>query len=966
MGSKSRERSYSFDVLQWMEQNDVVLSDSLSSLHSDNNNNIKKKKNRRRKKKLNSENSVESQASAILESDEIVNFDYIDEVEYGGRGFSCSSVNGVVQFGGELRQRNVGFVNSGRSDEVSGSGIGVEENGGKEEIMGSKKREIVNERRLEGEVSLDWKKLMASDPRLMENCLIETSPIKHFMEDLHTGHSFRSTLTLGNEKERERVYDTIFRLPWRCELVIDVGFFVCLDSFLSVFTIMPVRMAMTLWQSFKKRQFDKPSAEELSDFGCLLVMACGVTLMQQIDISMIYHMIRGQGTIKLYVVYNVLEIFDRLFQNFVGDVMQTVFNSANGLAHSAPENTWNALPRFVSDEVLAIVSSIIHSFILLVQAITLSTCIVAHNNALFTLLLSNNFAEIKSNVFKRFSKDNVHSIVYSDSIERFHICAFLLFVLAQNLLEAEGPWFKNFLSNALYVYLCEVFVDIIKHSFVAKFNDIKPIAFSEFLEDLSNQTLNKLTDPGKRKLIFVPLAPACVVLRVLRPVYAAHLPYNPLPWRVFCMLLLATMTFVMLGILKIMVSMGLKHHASCINLLEKSMENKDKTTMENNDNKVVENKDKKTGEDDALPTSNPDLSTNNSNQVKTVKVSNLSKNTSKDELEEFISFSGEIQYIDMQKESETTQTAYVTFKNPKEAETAMLLSGATIASNSISVVLAENYKLPTDAVLKADSKSKTNDGSHGTTRKAEDMVSTMLAKGFILGKDALNKAKSLDEKHNLSSKASATVVSIDNKIGLTEKISVGAAVVNDKVKEIDGKFQVSEKTKSAYAVAEQKASDAGTAIMSNSLLATGASWVSNAFGKVANAVGGVSMMTKEKVEKAEEAKKEALQNEEKSMVGDFAKFQLDDSSVEDTPGGSVKATDQIKKVDQLKPTDQTNPVNAKDQTQQLNATEDQTKNTNATTQPSPVNATAQTKKVDHDKTTDQTKTVGSTDQTNKI
>lgn len=38
---------------------------------------------------------------------------------------------------------------------------------------------------------------------------------------------------------------------------------------------------------------------------------------------------------------------------------------------------------------------------------------VAHNNALLALLISNNFAEIKSNVFKRFSKDNVQVMVYS-------------------------------------------------------------------------------------------------------------------------------------------------------------------------------------------------------------------------------------------------------------------------------------------------------------------------------------------------------------------------------------------------------------------------------------------------------------------------------------------------------------------------------------------------------------------------
>lgn len=43
----------------------------------------------------------------------------------------------------------------------------------------------------------------------------------------------------------------------------------------------------------------------------------------------------------------------------------------------------------------------------------MSTCIVAHNNALFALLVSNNFTEIKSNVFKRYSKDNVHNLVYS-------------------------------------------------------------------------------------------------------------------------------------------------------------------------------------------------------------------------------------------------------------------------------------------------------------------------------------------------------------------------------------------------------------------------------------------------------------------------------------------------------------------------------------------------------------------------
>lgn len=41
-------------------------------------------------------------------------------------------------------------------------------------------------------------------------------------------------------------------------------------------------------------------------------MTCALYLIQlptyESDISLIYHFIRGQGTIKLYVVYNVLEV----------------------------------------------------------------------------------------------------------------------------------------------------------------------------------------------------------------------------------------------------------------------------------------------------------------------------------------------------------------------------------------------------------------------------------------------------------------------------------------------------------------------------------------------------------------------------------------------------------------------------------------------------------------------------------
>ncbi|KAL5162789.1 Protein POLLEN DEFECTIVE IN GUIDANCE 1 [Glycine soja] len=388
--------------------------------------------------------------------------------------------------------------------------------------------------------SLELKRVLANDS------IPKRSPVSYVLEKLYHGNSVWSTTTIGDEKGRERVYDTIFRLPWRCELLIDVGFFVCFNSFLSLLTIMPMRIAMTIWRLLKTRKFKRPSTIELSDFGCFLIMACGVIVLQQIDISLIYHMIRGQATIKLYVIYNMLEIFDKLCQNFIGDVLPMLFHSAEELARCPPETEsmkfW--IWRFISD-----------------QAITLSACIVSHYNALPALLVSNNFAEIKSYVFKGYSKDNVHSMVYSDSIERFHISAFILFVLAQNILEAEGPWFGSFISNILLVYLFEMGIDIIKHSFIAKFNNIAPIAYSEFLEVLCKQTLHMQTEGAKKKLTFIPLAPACVVIRVLAPVYAANLPYNPLRWRLFWILLFSAITYIMLTSLKVLIGMVLQKHA---------------------------------------------------------------------------------------------------------------------------------------------------------------------------------------------------------------------------------------------------------------------------------------------------------------------------------------------------------------------------------------------------------------------
>ena len=96
--------------------------------------------------------------------------------------------------------------------------------------------------------------------------------------------------------------------------------------------------------------------------------------------------------------------------------------------------------------------------------------------------------------------------------------------------------------------------------------------------------------------------------------------------------------------------------------------------------------------------------------------------------------------------------------------------------------------------------------------KAQDVVSSMLAKGSAIRQDAVNKAKAFDEKHRLTANASAKVISLDRRVGLTEKLTVGISVVNEKMKSVDQKLQVSDKTMAALMAAERKLNDTGSAV----------------------------------------------------------------------------------------------------------------------------------------------------------
>jgi hypothetical protein len=58
------------------------------------------------------------------------------------------------------------------------------------------------------------------------------------------------------------------------------------------------------------------TAAETCDVLKIIIILIASFIMQAVDTSVLYHLVRGQGVIKLYIFYNMLEVADRLFSSF--------------------------------------------------------------------------------------------------------------------------------------------------------------------------------------------------------------------------------------------------------------------------------------------------------------------------------------------------------------------------------------------------------------------------------------------------------------------------------------------------------------------------------------------------------------------------------------------------------------------------------------------------------------------------
>ncbi|GMF13598.1 unnamed protein product [Phytophthora lilii] len=223
---------------------------------------------------------------------------------------------------------------------------------------------------------------------------------------------------------QERVQN-FFVVPLNTEQLFLFGVLLALDSFLYVFTYLPLRILFAcgcaVTSSFHTRVFRRT---HFYDLMVAVIMAVGTTVLGHVDMSRVYHAIRGQAMIKLYVLFTMIEIFDRLFSSLGQDVLDSLYYTAK--YHP------RRVTRIFLDFAVAIIYVVLHSLLLFAQVVTLNVAVNSSNTSLLTLLISNNFAELKSSVFKKFEEQNLFQISCSDIVERFKLITIIGLILLQS------------------------------------------------------------------------------------------------------------------------------------------------------------------------------------------------------------------------------------------------------------------------------------------------------------------------------------------------------------------------------------------------------------------------------------------------------------------------------------------------------------------------------------------------------
>mmetsp|Transcript_5349 Transcript_5349/g.13030 ORF Transcript_5349/g.13030 Transcript_5349/m.13030 type:complete len:647 (-) Transcript_5349:264-2204(-) len=314
--------------------------------------------------------------------------------------------------------------------------------------------------------------------------------------------------------QSQRVWNFL-RLVLVMEKFLLFGVSVCLDQFLMVFTLLPIRVTIGSFQFLRDFRW-RP--EYLRDLSNMFLLAAAFLGLGYLNIPKLYHAVRAQSFMKLYVLYNMLSLFARLFYSFGEDLLDSLYGCCS--------NKRTTTLRFVVNLAVTAGFTILHAAFMCLQIVTLNVSINSNDQTLLVILISSQFVELKSSCFKKFGHKNLFQLACSDVVERFELFIFMTILTIQNtaaigLGQAALDWLIRASRVAFLLYVSECFVDWLKHGFIIKFNMIDPGMYEVFrlilCGDVTKEARPSSAIPSLRTTLrrfgFIPIPVAAVVIR---------------------------------------------------------------------------------------------------------------------------------------------------------------------------------------------------------------------------------------------------------------------------------------------------------------------------------------------------------------------------------------------------------------------------------------------------------------------
>jgi len=210
-------------------------------------------------------------------------------------------------------------------------------------------------------------------------------------------------------------------------------------------------------------------------------------------------------------------------------------------------------------------------------------------------------------------------------------------------------------------------------------------------------------------------------------------------------------------------------------------------------------------------------------EIRSVLVTNISPSANEKVVSDFFSFCGKINQLFLKnEEGKDTSSAVIQFDTESAAKTALLLTNALIVDRPITVSALATPSSSTSAspdtpvvaaeevhgtpVAQDNISQKNFNGVSDEDRSKTSVIASLLAAGYTLAENALEKAKEVDERNNFSARAKVVVDQmvvkaheIDVQYGITDKANAAVAAVISTAQNLDTQYGISDKTASAVA-----------------------------------------------------------------------------------------------------------------------------------------------------------------------